>query len=275
MAKAGSIVTVAAALLAGSVAAASAADLPVKAPFVAPVVAAYDWSGWYAGVGIGGLWGHSRWRDPFGFPISFVTPVDPNFDTAVAGVHGGYQWHFKTWQNGGIVVGMEYSASYPLDKFRGGSVCPLILLDCQTKIEALYTIGGKLGFTWDKFMLYGQGGYAGGRVLTRTVLTGTEIPFDFTIFAAPQTKAWQNGWYAGGGIDWVFYQTRGTDWIIGVDYKHIELEAVTHNNALSVPIFPIARRVDVDADQVMGRLTVKLNGPYWFFGGAAPVVAKY
>jgi opacity protein-like surface antigen len=104
MAKAGFALTVAAAALAGSIAAASAADMPVKAPMIAPVIAAYDWSGWYAGVGIGGLWGDSRWVEA-GFTIT------PTFEQAMAGPHGGYQWHFKAWQNGGIVVGMEYAGS--------------------------------------------------------------------------------------------------------------------------------------------------------------------
>jgi outer membrane immunogenic protein len=284
MAKAGSTLTVAAALLAGSMAAASAADLPVKAPMVAPVVAAYDWSGWYAGVGVGGLWGDSRWRDPFGLPLSllsFVAPQTNSFDSAMVGVHGGYQWHFKTWQNGGIVVGMEYSSNFSLnDNFNGGTACPRPIgfgfvpaTTCQTKIDNVHTVGGKLGFTWDRFMLYGQGGWAGGNVLTRTISPVTGLPFD-PIFGIPQTKAWHNGWYAGGGIDWVFYQTRGTDWIIGVDYKHFDLGSLTHNTALSVPFPFIGRNVDVEADQIMARLTVKLNGPYWLWG-SAPVVAKY
>ena len=234
MAKTGSTLTVAAALLAGSMAAASAADLPVKAPMIAPVIAAYDWTGWYAGVGIGGLWGDSRWTDPFGLP-SFVAPSNPDFDQDMAGVHGGYQWHFKAWQNGGIVIGLEYSGSASLDKFRGGVICPILIETCQTKIENVFTVGGKLGLTWDKFMIYGQGGLAAGHVQTRTVLTGTEIPFDIA-FGIPQTKAWHTGWYAGGGIDWVFYQTRGTDWIIGVDYKHIDLGDVHSQLCFQHPV---------------------------------------
>jgi hypothetical protein len=43
---------------------------------------------------------------------------------------------------------------------------------------------------------------------------------------------------------------------------------------VGVPLI-IDRNVRVDADYVKAKLTVKLNGPYWFFGGAAPVVAKY
>jgi outer membrane immunogenic protein len=264
MAKAGSIVTVAAALLAGSVAAASAADLPVKAPFVAPVVAAYDWSGWYAGVGIGGLSADSRWTF---FRTPAVPDIFPGTDQAMAGVHGGYQWHFKTWQNGGIVVGMEYAGQWDLSENRGGVLCPNITLQCQLRLESLYTIGGKLGLTWDRFMVYGSGGWAGGVVNTfGTPLAGGPL--------VSQAHLWHNGWYAGAGIDWVFYQTRGTDWIIGAEYQHIEYDTTRH---LTLVGFASGddRDVRVTADYVKAKLTVKLNGPYWFFGGAAPVVAKY
>jgi outer membrane immunogenic protein len=265
MAKAGFVLTVAAAALAGSIGAASAADLPVKAPMVAPVIAAYDWSGWYAGVGIGYAWNDTSWR--FVLPPNPV--ITPTYDSAMAGVHGGYQWHFKAWQNGGIVVGMEYSANFALDDYRGqGVACPNALLTCQVRLEDTFTVGGKLGLTWDRFMIYGQGGWAAAQALTRSFVTLTGV------VNPDQTKAWHTGWYAGGGIDWVFYQTRGTDWIIGVDYKHMEFDTVRHTD---FPGFVTGNTKDIDltTDQIMARLTVKLNGPYWLFGGAAPVVAKY
>jgi opacity protein-like surface antigen len=47
----GTIVTIALAATA-----ATAADMPVKAPRVAPAAPAYDWSGFYVGVGAGGTW---------------------------------------------------------------------------------------------------------------------------------------------------------------------------------------------------------------------------
>jgi outer membrane immunogenic protein len=258
MAKAGFALTVAAAALAGSIGAASAADMPVKAPMIAPVIAAYDWSGWYAGVGIGGLWGDSRWVEA-GFTIT------PTFEQAMAGPHGGYQWHFKAWQNGGIVVGMEYAGQFNLDEFNGNTACPNPAVTCQVKMGNLFTVGGKLGLTWDKFMIYGTGGWAGSTVNTQCPECG---------LGQERTRTWQNGWYAGAGIDWVFYQTRGTDWIIGAEYQHIELDEAVHRVNVGVPLI-IDRNVRVDADYVKAKLTVKLNGPYWFFGGAAPVVAKY
>jgi outer membrane immunogenic protein len=263
MPKAGFAITGAAAALAGSISMASAADLPVKAPMIAPVVAAYDWSGWYAGVGIGGLWADA---DTYRFPF-FGTTTNPSWEQAIAGVHGGYQWHFKAWQNGGIVVGMEYSGSANLSEYEGDTLCPNPVFTCQARLQNLFTIGGKLGLTWDKFMIYGTGGYAGSTVNTRTNPVAGGI-------AIENTRAWHNGWYAGGGIDWVFYQTRGTDWIIGAEYQHVELDEVRHFDVANT-FGPGTKDIAITADIIKAKLTVKLNGPYWFFGGAAPVVAKY
>lgn len=270
MAKANSTITIAAAVLAGSIATASAADMPIKAPMFAPVPVAYDWSGWYAGVGLGGLWGDSN----------LVYPLDPAraaggyavpFEQAMAGGHGGYQWHFKTWQNGGIVVGMEYSGSANLSEYSSGTACApagaAAALTCQTRMESLFTIGGKLGFTWDRFMIYGSGGWAGAIVNTREA--------DAADLSVNTTRAWHSGWYAGAGLDYVFYQTKGTDWILGVEYQHIDFSDSLRHFVGTAPVGIATRDVDLTADYVKAKLTVKLNGPYWPFGGGGPVVARY
>ena len=263
MAKARFALAVAAAGLAGSLGTVSAADLRVKAPIIAPVIAAYDWSGWYAGVGLGYLWGDTRLISPI-----FGTFVDTPFEQGMAGGHGGWQWHFKAWQNGGVVVGLEYSGMANLSEYNNGNLCPNPAFTCQTRLENLFTVGGKLGLTWDKFMIYGTGGWAGGIVNTATFLNAAGLQFD-------STRAWHNGWYVGAGIDWVFYQTRGTDWIIGAEYQHVELDDVRHFDGPNV-VGPATRdATNFTTDIVKAKLTVKLNGPYWFFGGAAPVVAKY
>ena len=270
MGKAGFKLTATAAMLAGSMTAAAAADMPVKAPMFAPVVAAYDWSGWYAGVGIGGLWGDSTFAYPLD-PARAASYAVP-FEQAMLGTHGGYQWQFRTGQSVGIVLGMEYGASFNLSEFRDGTDCTpvggAVALTCQTRLESLYTIGGKLGFAWDRFMLYGSGGWAGGVVNTREMDTATTLTVN-------GTHAWHSGWYAGAGIDYVFYQTKGSDWILGVEYQHVDFSDAVRHFVGTAPVGIATRDVDLTADYVRAKLTVKLNGPYGLFGGGGPVVAKY
>ena len=66
--------TIAGALLAGSVAVATAADMAVRP---APPPPLYDWTGWYLGVGFGGLWGDST---QFGTGPAAAIIVSPEFD---------------------------------------------------------------------------------------------------------------------------------------------------------------------------------------------------
>ena len=65
---------------------------------------------------------------------------------------------------------------------------------------------GRLGWTWDRWMLYAKGGaaWAGDKY-------SADIPrFDEHILAS-QTRA---GWTVGGGVEWAFWQ----NWSAKVEY---------------------------------------------------------
>src|SRR5215510_11740494 len=66
----------AAVFLLGAIGSASAADLPAKAaPYIAPVPASPNWSGYYVGLNAGGVWSNTDmdWRlNPDGFGPSGV-----------------------------------------------------------------------------------------------------------------------------------------------------------------------------------------------------------
>lgn len=261
MGKTRSLLSLSVAALALSAVTAAAADLPFKAPMMAPVQV-FDWSGWYAGIGLGGSWSNSNWTNPNG-PGQF----NVSFDQALAAVHGGAQYQFGGFGNVGLVMGYEYSGNFALDGYGDGGLCngnPNRI--CRAKIESLYTIGGKLGLAWDRFMLYGTGGWAGGNVTSRSNNLVLAI-------VDSQTKQWQNGWYVGGGVDYAFFHTAGTDWIVGVDYKHIELDTTFHG--VSNAPGNLDRNISADSDQLLGRLTVKFQGPLWPFTSATLVSARY
>ncbi|MGB7975636.1 MAG: porin family protein, partial [Roseiarcus sp.] len=92
------LVTTALSLLAlGS--AAAAADLP-PAPQLPPLDAAPAWTGFYAGLNVGGAFGSSR----NAFSIAGFEP--PSFDTSLEGAIGGAQAGYN-WQTGPWVLGLE------------------------------------------------------------------------------------------------------------------------------------------------------------------------
>jgi outer membrane immunogenic protein len=249
--RAKSILTIAAALVAGSVTAASAADMALKAR-PAPPPPVYDWTGWYLGVGFGGLWGDSTHTG-----LGLVAPITirPEFDQPMVSFHGGHLHQFTNLGWGSIVIGIDQSASMPLDNSIGTVACPNPVFNCGTRLQSLFTTGGVLGLAFDRFLISARGGWAAGLVETRSFVAATGALFD-------NTKQWHTGWYVGGGIDWAVYKTAGTSGILGVEYQHVDLGDAAHcPTGCGVVIPGIARRVDVTADVIKAKFTVKFDGP--------------
>lgn len=222
---------------------AQSADMAVKAPIIVPIQA-YNWTGFYMSVGAGGLWGDSDWVYTNG------TTPSHSFNNAIGSVSLGYQHQFGNIGMGGaaIVLGIEAAGTWAFGDFNEGAACPNASFTCQTKITGLFTAGGKLGLAWQNFMLYGTGGYAYGQVNTRTPSVATGVAFDYT-------DRYQDGWYAGAGLDWMAHKTRAVDVIVGVEYQHVDLGNRLH-------IAPLAsewRTVDVTAEIVKAKLTLKIN----------------
>ncbi len=145
------LVTLIAALSAfAGVTAASAADLPVRSrSYAAPVtpVAAFSWTGFYIGGNVGYGWGKTTGT------AANAIPAVGNFDIdgAFGGVQGGYNWQFNNW-----VVGIE--ADYQWGSL-DGSKSVGIATD-SAKLDRFGTVRGRIGYAWDRWMVYGTGGYA-------------------------------------------------------------------------------------------------------------------
>jgi outer membrane immunogenic protein len=252
-----STLTLAAALVAGSLTAASAADMAVRpAPPPPPV---YDWTGYWLGVGFGALWGDSRLD--FGGATTIVPgagaggTVRHDFDQGIVSLHGTHTHQLGRFGWGSFVLGIDQSATMPLDNAIDTVACPNPAFNCGTRIQALFTTGALLGLAWDRVLLSVRGGYAGGLVETRTFINATGALFD-------NTKLWHNGWYIGGGIDWAVYKTAGTSGVIGLEYQYVDLGDRTHcPTGCGVVIPGIARNVDVTANVFKAKLSVKFDGP--------------
>jgi outer membrane immunogenic protein len=247
--------TVTAALMAGSITAASAADMAVR-PVPPPPV--YNWTGYYLGVGFGGLWGDSS--QTFAAPITTAVPiaggtVSTEFDQPLVSVHGGHLHQFSNLGWGSVVIGYDNSFAAPLDNSIGTVACPNLLFNCGTRIQALFTTGGVLGLAFDRFLISARGGYAGGLVETRRFVAATGALFD-------NPKLWHNGWYVGGGIDWAVYKTAGTAGVIGFEYQYVDLGDRFHcTTGCGIVVPGRDRAVDVTADVFKAKFTVKFDGP--------------
>jgi outer membrane immunogenic protein len=232
---------------------ASAADLPPSMPMKAPAqVVAYNWSGIYTASSIGGAWRDSD-GEFTGVPGSaFNTSGTRAWTGSAIGIQ--QQW-------GSLVLGIEGSWSTPLssgfDSSDSGADCSAAAgFACQTRLNSIWTIGGKVGHSFGNWMVYGAGGYATGRLQSRIQDLATGL------FSSDE-KTWNNGWYAGAGFDVYVTRFMWSDLIVGVEYRHIDLGS----KQIDDPLLVASRSVDTTADMVMAKATFKWvgAGPFSMF----------
>jgi len=178
----------------GTFGSAMAADMPVKAP---PIIAvsAYNWTGWYVGADIGGGWGkHDRSVVPPGFQNSY------NSSGIIGGLHTGYNWQLQAF-----VLGLETDINLTGIKGDDGSAGGT--LD-QTSVKWLGSTRARVGYAWDRVLLFATGGWAYG---------GLE---HFNNGGAGQTfTSTRSGWTIGGGLEYAINQ----NWLIRAEYRYYDL----------------------------------------------------
>ena len=67
----------------------------------------------------------------------------------------------------------------------------------NVELERFGTVRGRLGFAWDRFLIYGTGGWA--------YAAQTEISLGFPFFVSGSQEL--SGWTAGAGIEWALHRT--------------------------------------------------------------------
>jgi outer membrane immunogenic protein len=145
--------TVSALLIAAPFGAASAADMPLKAPIVAP--AAYSWTGCYIGAKVG--------AGAYNTDYQFFTSA-PSGERGVGGVYGGEAG--CNYQTGQLVVGIEgegFGSSMKATSNRNFS--PAGILDNVTATARNtwdYNIAARFGLAVDRALIYGKAGLVVG-----------------------------------------------------------------------------------------------------------------
>jgi outer membrane immunogenic protein len=243
---------------------AMAADIPARMPVKGPVpvvAAAYNWTGFYTASSIG-----VQWWDING---TYVAPPPDRHNTdgskGIYGSHIGYQI-----QTGSLVFGVEaaYNSVWGSDYTGSLSVSGDCLggsaianRTCESRIKNYWTAGGKLGFAFNNFLVYGTGGYANGRIQTDTIVTTTGVLTSIT-------SGRHGGWYAGAGIDMFVTKIWWSDLIIGIEYQHVDLESRLHVDVLPGATGINNRNMSATDDVIRAKATFKYS-----IGG--PVVARY
>src|SRR5262245_39406960 len=224
--------------------AASAADLAArpytKAP-VAPVVV-YDWTGFYVGGNVGGIWGGNRntlvdfTSDGYDLGPAFRSSSSNSW---IAGVHGGYNWQTASK----IVLGVEGDFEWTGLKhsnngilLAGGAPFLTSLWNVSDSLNWLASIRGRLGYAAGNWMPYVTGGAAWSDTHhTGFVTNGFGLavtgPYDVT-----STKL---GWVAGAGVEFM----ARPNWLFRVEYLHYAFDGERIVGATNPGFVPGARGV--------------------------------
>lgn len=226
---------------------ASAADLPRKAP-PAPPPAVTSWTGFYAGVNIGGGWGD---RDVDYLPndpliADFFALTGPALAASFtsSGVVGGLQLGYNWQLNRNWLVGVETdfdasgikgsaSPSGHLNLQGGGST---YTVTADEHVKWFGTVRARLGYLpMDNLLLYATGGFAYGKVEHSGaynnlgpigVTVSGPIPFALnclgatTCYAGSSSKT-AGGWTAGAGLEWAF----APKWTLRGEYLYVSLDS--------------------------------------------------
>jgi outer membrane immunogenic protein len=221
---------------------AAAADMPVKAR-PAPVAAAYNWTGIYLGAHVGYGWGRKEWTDPAGPPFDAGTHTA---DGWLGGLQAGANYQIGAW-----VLGIE--GQYSWAKLEGSHAIPFDPVDIlETKVHWLATLTGRVGYAFDRTLIYAKGGAA----WIKDAYGKVDLGVVEGIASATRT-----GWIVGGGVEYAFWNA----WSVKVEYNYMDFG--TGRADLLDPATGVIEPLDVR--QTVHTVTLGVNYRFWGPGGLA------
>jgi outer membrane immunogenic protein len=210
-------------LITATVASSFAADLPTrKSPPPPPLSAPYNWTGFYAGLNVGGGWlqdsGSSYCVDPAGVRNGATCQVLPpgatgrvNGSGVLGGAQAGYNWQFgqtvfgfeADFQGSGIRGSTSVSGPFGFAG-GGGLALPAGTYTASESLDWFGTVRGRVGYlVTDRALLYATGGLAYGQVSASTVFTAPNVG---TTYSGRRSST-EVGWTIGGGVEYAITQS--------------------------------------------------------------------
>jgi outer membrane immunogenic protein len=222
---------------------ASAADLQRPVYKATPVVAAYNWSGFYLGGHIGYGWGDAS-ATPTGIVGLLIGPFDGSHDGFLAGGTLG-----MNYQSGNIVLGLE--GEWTWSNIDGSSTAMLVFgvpgAVGTYSNNWIATVAGRVGVAFDTVLVYGKAGIAWANN-DYAVTTINFAPYASTISET------ETGWLVGLGVEWAF----APNWTMKIEGNYMDFGRTNHAFAPVGGFLPI----NSDIDSHIG--TVKLGVNYRF-----------
>ncbi|MEJ0093138.1 MAG: outer membrane protein [Methylocella sp.] len=246
------LASVGAVTLAGS---ALAADLPSRAPppVYLPPAPIFTWTGIYVGGQVGYAWGNQNVSSNSGFGSDSFSS---NNDGVIGGAHVGYNLQLSQF-----VIGLEGSvdgSSLNKSITRGG----FVPVTYSANLGVQGSVRGRVGYAWDRVLLYATGGVAFGGVDS-----SLSSPFGFD--SASDTRV---GWTVGGGLEYAITN----NWSIRAEYRYTDLghASIFAANSFNDPAIGGGGGFS-NRHIVENQVQVGFSYKFDTFAPPAPIVAKY
>ena len=190
----------------------------------------YNWTGAYAGGFVGAIGGNADWSYQSVPPFSNGV----NTSTSLAGILAGGTFGYNL-QTGSWVTGVEADLGWTNAGGGKSAPCPSgFLFTCEASMNWLSTVTGRLGYAFNRLMVYGKGGLAIGEMTASSVFNPRTLNLDAsqtapaaTAFSASDTAV---GWTIGGGFEFALAQ----NWSAKAELMYFDLGQKTYQ--LDAPV---------------------------------------
>jgi outer membrane immunogenic protein len=247
--------------------AALAADLLVAPPPTPPL---FTWTGFYLGANLG--FGGDRFVYPFSAAAvaggaAFAGSVSITSSGVIGGGQVGYNWEFPN----NFLLGFETDFDGAAIRGKvtanaGGSIGgPFgVAAEVGSRINYIGTVRARVGYAWDRFLVYGTGGFAYGQVNSSASAAVGAGGGGGAIFASQNSG--RVGWTAGGGFEYAITKNL----TVKTEYLYVNLGTPTAFNQTLLGVVGVNVGEKTTSNIVRAGLNYKFD---WF--GPPAVVAKY
>ena len=224
-----------------------------------------NWTGFYAGSHIGNAAAANNWNSADGI-FANASPFAGQFTGG--GILGGLQAGYNR-QFGQMVLGIEADASSA--DIDGAARCAVGLYVCESKIDALGTVTGRLGYAYGQFLFYAKAGGAWAHEKLQMVPSpgnGLNRIFD--------GKELRFGWTVGAGAEYAFtsaisarleynYLGLGHDTVVVTDQLG---SSANVSLAQQIHLFKLGLNYKLSETPPFGTPAVRDSAPSWNWNGA-------
>jgi outer membrane immunogenic protein len=183
-----------------------AADIPARTEYRAPAMVAtpaFTWTGCYVGANVGGAFARDKYvTNSAGIFVPGVSLGSHNSSGVMAGGQLGCNY-----QTGALVFGVE--GMFDWINLNGSNLIPATLVSLTSKTSWLGTATGRVGYAFDRSLLYVKGG--GAWINEKQGVTALGL----TIDDGGHTRS---GWTLGTGWEYAF----APNWSAKVEYNYMD-----------------------------------------------------